>query len=66
MHAYISRYFSILIFSFTVINSMSAGSSSKELLYRRSQLFQIEAVFIKNSAFIKTNFSIYGKVMVLI
>lgn len=66
MHAHISRHFSVLIFSFIVINSMSAGHFSKELHYRCSQLFQIEAVFIKNSAFIKTNFSIYGKVMVLI
>lgn len=66
MHAHNSRYFSVLIFSSIVINSMPAGYCSKELLYRCSQLFQIEAVFIKNCAFIKTNFSIYGNVMVLI
>lgn len=47
MHTYISRYLSVLIFGFIVINSMPAGYCSKKLLYRRSQLFQMEAVFIK-------------------
>lgn len=47
MHTYISRYLSVLIFGFIVINSMPAGYCSKKLLYRCSQLFQMEAVFIK-------------------
>jgi len=66
MHAHICRYLSVLIFSFIVINSMPAGYLSSELLYRFNQGFQMEAVLIKNSPFVKTSFSIYGNVLVLI